>query len=389
MLETLNEIKWQYLRHAYYNDEANLPELLRGLLDTDPKVRSYSISMLEGSIAHQGTLYNATGYVVPFLFELLAGEEVPDKDKILNLVLAISIGYYYKGYRPKKNAQTYITEHLKELDHFLDSPNPMMQKIAIGIFTSSSQKKNRKQLFERFDQLYQQTQSEETKLHLLIGKLIFHPLKKDIKESLHLFQNTESIEIKIAVACTLLNLELVQNEDELIEWLMLYFLNEKQAFKKLIGMWDHHWFHQKLHFQLFKILIHLDSETLKKHIHLLEEKTAFIHNHNAHNAYMKFCHFYPIWIKAHFLEGFSFTPKNDKQLQIIQTFKTYIERMDTNRIMINRPEVYLIKDNYFPVSDEVKMYAEKLALEKYERKKEWLKHNKPPYDLPPYNGLPF
>ena len=60
---------WADLDHAY-GSAADVPDLLRKLLDPDPKVRNDSLRTLYSNVFHQGTRYQATPQVVPFLIEM-------------------------------------------------------------------------------------------------------------------------------------------------------------------------------------------------------------------------------------------------------------------------------------------------------------------------------
>lgn len=94
MLEGLAGIDWGSLNHAY-GAAADVPDLLRALASPERKVRSRALYGLYGNIWHQGTVYEATAYAVPFLIELLREAMVQDKAEILGLLQAISRGSSY------------------------------------------------------------------------------------------------------------------------------------------------------------------------------------------------------------------------------------------------------------------------------------------------------
>ena len=77
MLNKLDEINWKELEHAYGPAE-DVPGQIRALASTDPQVREKAQYELWGNIIHQGTIYQATSYAVPFLIELLEIPEVQD-----------------------------------------------------------------------------------------------------------------------------------------------------------------------------------------------------------------------------------------------------------------------------------------------------------------------
>jgi len=82
MLEGLDTINWQRLTHAY-GPATNVPELIRNLTSPTPDVREQAQEGLRSTIWHQGTVYEATAYAIPFLIELLEHREVPCRDQIL------------------------------------------------------------------------------------------------------------------------------------------------------------------------------------------------------------------------------------------------------------------------------------------------------------------
>lgn len=94
MLDRVDQVDWANLHHAY-GAATDVPELLRALASPDSEVRSAAIGDLYGNIWHQGTVYQATGFAVPFLVELLTQPTVEDKTAILALLQAISCGTSY------------------------------------------------------------------------------------------------------------------------------------------------------------------------------------------------------------------------------------------------------------------------------------------------------
>lgn len=99
MLEHLDDVPWADLEHAYGTAE-DVPDLLRGLLSPDPKTRKQVIHSLYGNVFHQGTRYPATPHVVPFLIELCAGPQVPDRAELLNFWGCLVTGYLSVQERP-------------------------------------------------------------------------------------------------------------------------------------------------------------------------------------------------------------------------------------------------------------------------------------------------
>jgi hypothetical protein len=94
VLKNLDKVDWSNLAHAYGTAE-DVPGLLRSLASTDEEERSNAIYDLYGSIWHQGTVYAATVYAVPFLLELLESPKVEGKNEILVLLAHLARGTSY------------------------------------------------------------------------------------------------------------------------------------------------------------------------------------------------------------------------------------------------------------------------------------------------------
>jgi hypothetical protein len=63
VLQGLDAVPWAELEHAY-GSAADVPDLLRKLLDPDPKVRREVLRTLCGNVFHQGTRYPAVAHRV-------------------------------------------------------------------------------------------------------------------------------------------------------------------------------------------------------------------------------------------------------------------------------------------------------------------------------------
>jgi hypothetical protein len=92
VLDGLDEIPWQLLHHAYGTAE-DVPVLLRALARSDSQVDA--LYELFGNIWHQGTVYEASSFAVPFLFELVADPTIARRDEIMGLIGALANGESY------------------------------------------------------------------------------------------------------------------------------------------------------------------------------------------------------------------------------------------------------------------------------------------------------
>jgi hypothetical protein len=97
MLDRLHHIPWNRLTHAYGSAE-DVPDLLRRLRTASPEMTGERSPLwhLCGNIWHQGSVYEATAYAIPFLIELAAHPLVPNRLGILQLLAAIAIGRSYR-----------------------------------------------------------------------------------------------------------------------------------------------------------------------------------------------------------------------------------------------------------------------------------------------------
>ena len=94
MLENLEKIDWSALEDAY-GPSTRTPGLIRALTSDRKSKRDKALSELYSTIWHQGTIYAASVEAVPFLLEIVASKEVPDRTQALEILQAISTGTSY------------------------------------------------------------------------------------------------------------------------------------------------------------------------------------------------------------------------------------------------------------------------------------------------------
>ena len=87
----LDAVPWCNLKHAY-GPAIDVPELIRTLASPDGSLRDKAWHELYGNLWHQGTIYEATAYAIPFLIRLLEAPAVPDKQRILLYLAMLFIG---------------------------------------------------------------------------------------------------------------------------------------------------------------------------------------------------------------------------------------------------------------------------------------------------------
>jgi hypothetical protein len=126
MLENLDKIDWSKLEHAY-GSATDVPKLVRQLTSRDRSVRDATYEKLYSNIYHQGTLYRATPYVVPFFLELLQEPQIEDKVSLLQFLISVaeassynpaqeSLSMLYYWSRPSEHNQQQISQmyHVQE-----------------------------------------------------------------------------------------------------------------------------------------------------------------------------------------------------------------------------------------------------------------------------------
>lgn len=89
-LENLTGIAWSQLHCAYGPADA-VPGLLRDVASGDPDRQAAALPELWGNVCHQGTVYDCTPRIVPFLAALVARDQLPDAIRAELAMLLASI----------------------------------------------------------------------------------------------------------------------------------------------------------------------------------------------------------------------------------------------------------------------------------------------------------
>lgn len=90
-LAELDQVPWKNLHHAY-GPATDTPANLSALRSPDQATRSRALGALTMSVCHQGTRWEASQEVVPFLIALVDSGGTPDRGDILHLLTRITIG---------------------------------------------------------------------------------------------------------------------------------------------------------------------------------------------------------------------------------------------------------------------------------------------------------
>lgn len=92
VLQGIHEIDWWQLNDAYGSAKI-VPALLRATLSHDEDERNFAFQLLHETVWHQGTIYEVTAYVVPFLQQMLLSSQTPDRASVAFLITSLAEGY--------------------------------------------------------------------------------------------------------------------------------------------------------------------------------------------------------------------------------------------------------------------------------------------------------
>jgi hypothetical protein len=94
MLRGIDNVDWSKIRHCY-GPAADVPALLQDLRSLNQATRDRAWHELYGNLWHQGTIYQATSYAVPFLCQLLEEPEAPERHRVLVFLAFLFSGRSY------------------------------------------------------------------------------------------------------------------------------------------------------------------------------------------------------------------------------------------------------------------------------------------------------
>jgi HEAT repeat protein len=173
-LAGIDSIDWQSLTHAH-GAASDVPALLHAALSQEEYDREFAFALLFETVIHQGSVYEATVYTVPFLFQMLQSPSTPDRSTVAFLLACFADGTPGTNMDPKYQwvnaAQEAVGKRLELLYPFLANPEPDVRAaiaIALSFYPDFSQ--------ETIPLLKKALKSEDDKLTLAeieksIGKL--------------------------------------------------------------------------------------------------------------------------------------------------------------------------------------------------------------------------
>jgi HEAT repeat protein len=139
VLAGLDAIDWRSLHHAY-GEAGDVPTLLCALLSQDEDDRALAFHMLFENILHQGSVYEASAYAVPFLFRVLRSPKTPDKTTVAGLLASLALGSPGTNKEPKYRwvnaTRDAVEKELQLLYPFLQDPDEEIRG-AIAVALSS------------------------------------------------------------------------------------------------------------------------------------------------------------------------------------------------------------------------------------------------------------
>ena len=91
-LDGLDDFDWTLVTHAH-GRATDIPALLHAAHSDNGFDRKFAFALLHETVWHQGTVYEASPHVVPFLISMLEAPLVQDKESIVLLLSSLATGY--------------------------------------------------------------------------------------------------------------------------------------------------------------------------------------------------------------------------------------------------------------------------------------------------------
>ncbi len=196
MLENLDNVDWKNLSHAY-GEADDIPELIKDLISKNSADRDNALWGLYGTIWHQGTIYSATSYSIPFLIEIL------ENNGPVTLELLIFLNHLVTGYSKNKDFLVTIKSEFekgfKTYVKFLNSKKLDEQIFAVYLLSCFENKKN--EITELYIKLFEDDKERKllkAVIGLCIGLLLQNNLEIYKKFEDLLLANNDNF-IKLAV----------------------------------------------------------------------------------------------------------------------------------------------------------------------------------------------
>jgi hypothetical protein len=152
VLDPLDSIDWGSLKGCY-RSAADMPEFLRSLLSPVAEIREWAKEEIGSAVIHQGTVYDVSPVVIPFLFALLENEEVQDKEEIVCLLAAMAECCPYletnvKSTEERSRIDTELRKEGKTFEEALQHERELVQSV-------------KSEIAKRFDMIYPYLRSSD------------------------------------------------------------------------------------------------------------------------------------------------------------------------------------------------------------------------------------
>ena len=115
-LAKLEEIDWSSVQHAH-GEASDFPILMNAALSADKDDREFALKLLHETIWHQGTIYQATAFAVPFIVKLIQSPDISNQADFAMLFAAIaqgSGGPFEYGFEDKKDEEMWQEIYAKQ-----------------------------------------------------------------------------------------------------------------------------------------------------------------------------------------------------------------------------------------------------------------------------------
>jgi hypothetical protein len=140
MLEGLDRIDWENISHSH-GKAGDFPGWIRDLASDDRETRQQALEELWEFSNHQGSIYEVTPYVIPFLIELLQAETVQDKVEILAMMVSITtpcrrdVAQSWYGGNERQTLLN-VKEGIPVYVDLLNHPTPLARQLAFELIVA-------------------------------------------------------------------------------------------------------------------------------------------------------------------------------------------------------------------------------------------------------------
>lgn len=315
-MKDINDIDWSKLEHAYGRAE-DIPELLLMLRSDFEEDRENAIRSFYGNIYHQGTIYQATGYTIPFLLELLFDSDIDNKGSLLGLLANIAYGEY------RSNAEVKVIDELKKANsnffNFLCSENLEYKIFSIQILSKTEN--NKTKLEEAIVTQLEKATISETKIHLFLGLYLVKNGKIDVKEFKKHFSNARDRSLKTILACLVLKSSTDKNYKEEISYVINGYLEQEETLELFLTYWSI----TELYISEEDSLLNMENQILNKYFEQIKNKEKVVRKFmDKGNRMYKMTDYYCLLSKSVFQDKFELIGSNEQQKEVInKVFEFY------------------------------------------------------------------